>query len=197
MIPEPDAEKSHSRDPAQWRARLAADLAADLADQRKTWGEIDEIILARDDARTCTREEHGSLEQAMHDFPAVREAVEIARLFPLECETETRSPQNAWDTVRTALAAFRARPRLSIQIAIIFIYITGSIVFFQVTFAPVAPRLVGVGTDSGIDGSSSSQELGFPPLISVSRGYPPPGRQAEIEAMELLFREVKRGRLKP
>ncbi len=204
MIPEPDAEESRSQDSTQWWTRLAADLAADIADQRKTWGDIDEIILARYDARKCTKKERSRVEQAMRDFPAVREALEIARQFPLEYETQTTSRRNVWDAFRTSLAAFRAGPRLRFQLSIIVLFTGIIILIIQHVVAPVAPRSVAVGADSRIGASGSSEELAFPPvnsvfppLFSISRGAPPSGRQGEIDAMALLFREAKRGRQKP
>jgi hypothetical protein len=69
-----------------WRARLAADLAADREEERRVWGDVDDVTLARYDAGQCTDEERAQVERAMRDFPAVREATEIARQFPLERE---------------------------------------------------------------------------------------------------------------
>jgi hypothetical protein len=80
------------RGPRNWLARLAADLAADREADRRRWGDIDEITLARYDAGECTEEERAQVKQAMRDFPAVREAMHLAQQFPLEWGTTALPP---------------------------------------------------------------------------------------------------------
>lgn len=59
-----------------WLSRLAADIAASDAKHRQTWGDTDDLLLARYEDGLCTEEEKKRVEQAMRDFPAVREALE-------------------------------------------------------------------------------------------------------------------------
>jgi hypothetical protein len=80
----PQDGRGAGRGAQQWRARLAADLAADREEERRVWGDVDDVTLARYDAGQCTDEERARVERATRDFPAVREATEIARQFPLE-----------------------------------------------------------------------------------------------------------------
>jgi hypothetical protein len=63
---------------AWWRF-VAADIDATHADRKRTWGDIDEMLLVRYEAGECTKEEKARVEQAMRDFPAVRESIEIGR----------------------------------------------------------------------------------------------------------------------
>jgi hypothetical protein len=208
-----DAARIPGRDPAQWRVRLAADLAADMSLEQKTWGDIDEIILARFDAGLCTKEERARVEQAMRDFPAVLEAVEIARQFPLAVQTASTRRRNVWDTVRASFAMLAARPRLRLGLSALFSVLICSIVFVEYAGVTAVSRALGLKSERQLGASSSSEELAFPPLDAVSEGSPlagrhvkqsaasegspRTGRQEQIAAMVLQFREVKRGRLRP
>src|SRR5262245_38996639 len=73
-----DAEGAGQDPDPQW-ARVAADLRTYREAQRRTWGDFDEAAIARYLADEATEEERGCVEQAMRDFPRVRECVEILR----------------------------------------------------------------------------------------------------------------------
>jgi hypothetical protein len=62
----------------QWE-RVAADLRAYRVAQRRAWGDLDEAAIARYLAAEATEEERSRVEQAMRDFPRVRECVETVR----------------------------------------------------------------------------------------------------------------------
>jgi hypothetical protein len=70
------------RDPnSQW-ARLAADLRAYREAQRRDWGDLDEAAIARYlylKKDETTEEERARVEQAMRDYPKVRECVDVLR----------------------------------------------------------------------------------------------------------------------
>ena len=66
-------------DPERQWARVAADLRTYRAAQRRAWGDFDEAAIARYLGDEATEEERGRVEQAMRDFPRVRECVEILR----------------------------------------------------------------------------------------------------------------------
>ena len=72
-------DQGPGRESEGWRSRLAADLAAHDAEQRQVWGDTDELLRARYTAGMCTEEEKARVEQAMRDFPAVRESIETVR----------------------------------------------------------------------------------------------------------------------
>jgi hypothetical protein len=60
----------------QWE-RVAAELRAYREEQRRAWGDLDEAAIARYVADEATVEDRGRVEQAMLDFPRVRECVDI------------------------------------------------------------------------------------------------------------------------
>jgi hypothetical protein len=62
-----------------WRSRLASDLAARDARHREVWGDTDELLRARYTAGKCSDEEKARVEQAMRDYPAVRESIETVQ----------------------------------------------------------------------------------------------------------------------
>jgi hypothetical protein len=74
-------ESDNKQDPGSqkeiWRARVAKDLMAYRAEQQQLWGDVDENLLAHYTSGACTEAEKLKVEQAMRDFPAVREAVEL------------------------------------------------------------------------------------------------------------------------
>jgi hypothetical protein len=197
MNSENDAAQFPGHEPAQWRVRLAADLAADRAEEQKTWGDIDEIILARFDVGLCTKEEQARVAQAMRDFPAVLEAVEIARQFPLAGQTASPRRWNAWDAARAWFAEFAARPRLGLELSMLFSLLILAIVFMEYAGVRVVSRSVGLGAERQLGASASLEELAFPPLDAVSASSRLSSRQEQIHAIALHFREVKRGRLRP
>src|SRR5262249_32833220 len=74
------------RDPdSQW-ARVASDLRAYREAQRRAWGELDEAAIARYLAGESTEEERSHVEQAMQEFPRVRECVEILREIVIDAD---------------------------------------------------------------------------------------------------------------
>ena len=70
-------EVGHDAD-TQWCA-CAADLRTYREAQRRAWGDLDEAAIARYLADEATKEERSRVEQAMRDFPKVRECVEVLR----------------------------------------------------------------------------------------------------------------------
>jgi type II secretory pathway pseudopilin PulG len=70
-----------------WWSFVAADLEAQRAERQRSWGDIDEMLLVRYEAGVCTEEERARVEQAMRDFPAVRESIEIGRELVEEWQT--------------------------------------------------------------------------------------------------------------
>jgi prepilin-type processing-associated H-X9-DG protein len=74
-----DDPQGGGRDPDLKWARMAADLRTYREAQRRTWGDFDEAAIARYLADEATEEERGCVEQAMRDFPRVRDCVEILR----------------------------------------------------------------------------------------------------------------------
>jgi hypothetical protein len=62
-----------------WWSHVAADREAELAERQRTWGGIDELLIVRYETGRCTEEEKARVEQAMQDFPAVRESIAIGR----------------------------------------------------------------------------------------------------------------------
>jgi hypothetical protein len=83
-----DDPEGGGRDPnAQW-ARVAADLRAYRAAQQRDWGDLDEAAIARYLGDEATEEERSRVEQAMRDYPKVRECVEVLR----EVVTESQAP---------------------------------------------------------------------------------------------------------
>jgi hypothetical protein len=58
---------------------VAADLGAYREAQRRAWGDLEEAVIARYLAAEATEEERRRVEQAMRDFPRVRECVETLR----------------------------------------------------------------------------------------------------------------------
>lgn len=73
------ATQGHS--PEQW-ARLVAELRAEDQRRREVWGDVDDETLALYLSGDCTPEEKQRVESAMAQFPAVREALELARSAP-------------------------------------------------------------------------------------------------------------------
>jgi prepilin-type processing-associated H-X9-DG protein len=74
-----DDPEGGGRDPdSQW-ARVSADLRAYREAQRRAWGDIDEAAIARYLEGEATEGERGRVEQAMRDYPRVRECVQILR----------------------------------------------------------------------------------------------------------------------
>jgi hypothetical protein len=67
------------RDSEAWRKRLAKDVAALDLEHRQVWGDTDEVLCGRYVAGMCTADEKARVEQAMRDYPAVRESIEVAR----------------------------------------------------------------------------------------------------------------------
>ena len=85
------APEDAGRDPNAWLVRVAADLSVHIEDQRQTWGDTDELVRARYVAGLCSDEERLRVEQAMRDFPAVRESIEVIRQARTEIAAE-RAP---------------------------------------------------------------------------------------------------------
>lgn len=62
-----------------WRERLAADINALAADERRAWGSIDEVLSARYLAGICTPAEKARVEEAMEKHPDLRESIDGVR----------------------------------------------------------------------------------------------------------------------
>jgi hypothetical protein len=81
-----DDPEGGGRDPdTQW-ARVAADLRTYREAQRRAWGDLDEAAIARYLGDEATEEERSRVEQAMRDFPRVRECVEVLRKVMTEVD---------------------------------------------------------------------------------------------------------------
>jgi hypothetical protein len=91
----------------QW-SRIAADLSAHKAEQRRAWGDIDEAAIARYVTGEASAEERQRLEQAMRDFPRVQECVDSIREI-----MDDLPVQGAADLEPSAepILVFEARPR--------------------------------------------------------------------------------------
>jgi hypothetical protein len=63
----------------QWLSRVAQTVDSYRALERETWGGIDEDTLIRYMGNQCTAAERSRVEEAMREFPAIREAVELHR----------------------------------------------------------------------------------------------------------------------
>jgi hypothetical protein len=72
----PMAGPAESREP--WD-RLALELRAHGQAQRQAWGDVDDVQLARYLAGVSSPPERAAVEQAMRDFPDVREVVDLLR----------------------------------------------------------------------------------------------------------------------
>jgi hypothetical protein len=70
------SESSDAREP--WD-RLALELRADRQAQRQAWGDVDDVQIARYLAGDCSAQECAEVEQAMRDFPDVREVIDVLR----------------------------------------------------------------------------------------------------------------------
>ena len=79
MEPKSQNEQETGRDNEAWQAHLRKELESDDAYQRRVWGGTDEVLRARYTAGMCTDEEKARVEQAMRDYPAVRESIEVVR----------------------------------------------------------------------------------------------------------------------
>jgi anti-sigma factor RsiW len=88
--PEDNDKEVPSRYNEPWRDRVAADLVGYQAEQRKLWGGIDELTLARYEAGTLPDAERARVEQAMRDHPALRECMETARELSADPVDDTR-----------------------------------------------------------------------------------------------------------
>jgi hypothetical protein len=86
MKPNDDPEGAGGAPDTQW-ARVAADLRTYREAQRRAWGDLDEAAIARYlGDETTTAEERSRVEQAMRDFPRVRECVEVLRAVMTEVD---------------------------------------------------------------------------------------------------------------
>jgi hypothetical protein len=83
MKPIDDWERAGNDPDSQW-ARVAADLRAYREAQRRAWGDLDDAAIARYLGDEATPEERNRVEQAMQDYPNVRECVEVLREFTAE-----------------------------------------------------------------------------------------------------------------
>jgi hypothetical protein len=160
----PMAGPAESREP--WE-RLAVELRAYGQAQRQTWGDVDDIQLARYLAGASSPPERAAVEQAMRDFPDVREVVDLLRSALPELEVEAPAPpgtEGAASGVAAPPAALRQETAVQGQAA-------------EVRPAPrgrmlLRAALVGLGL-------AASFLLGW--LIGQGRlGPEAPGRQGEL-----------------
>jgi hypothetical protein len=102
----PDDVVPVGKDTEDWRIRLAADLKAYDASERETWGGTDENLHGRYVAGLCTDEERSRVEQAMRDYPAVRESIEVVRDIKAEWEAglQPESPAVYFSTEQDPLS---------------------------------------------------------------------------------------------
>jgi hypothetical protein len=94
----------------QW-SRIAADLNEHRAAQRRAWGDVDEAAIARYVTGEGTEAERERLEQAMRDYPRVRECVESIRAIMGDLPLEGI---RAAETPRPAILPFASRPRRAV-----------------------------------------------------------------------------------
>jgi len=73
-----EADNAQHSDDATIR-RFAKEVAADVDYEKRTWGGIDENLLAAYASGVCTDEEKVKVEEAMKRYPAVRESIEVAQ----------------------------------------------------------------------------------------------------------------------
>ena len=52
----------------KWRLRLARDLAEHIADRKQTWGDTDEVMIARYVSGMSSEEEKARVEKAMKEY---------------------------------------------------------------------------------------------------------------------------------
>jgi hypothetical protein len=86
MQSEGDFETTSRKPDEQW-TRIAANLRAYREAQRRAWGEIKESMIARYLGGMSTEGECQRIEQAMRQFPHVRECVEtIKEVMNARCQ---------------------------------------------------------------------------------------------------------------
>jgi hypothetical protein len=90
-------EQGPGRDGEAWWARVAADLAA-YGPSRRAWGGVDENALARYEAGTCGEEEREKVEQALRDFPELRESEDLVRKILAEDAEPLTEPDSILHT---------------------------------------------------------------------------------------------------
>jgi hypothetical protein len=83
-------ESSGQNADEQW-SRIAADLSAHREAQRRAWGEVDEAAIARFVTGEAPALEAARVEQAMRDYPRVRECVESIRAIMADRPRESSS----------------------------------------------------------------------------------------------------------
>jgi hypothetical protein len=104
-------------------ALLAEDLKAYRESQRRTWGDIDEVTIARYVVGEATVEERARTERAMREYPAVRECVATVRDLiqipaagqrpAVETAAPTTLPFPSLEPVARTMGRLRRRPAIA------------------------------------------------------------------------------------
>ena len=151
-----------------WRARVLADLQAYQAyeaEELELFGGIDEMMLVRYETGLSTDEERARVEQAMRDFPAVRESIELGRELSAEWSENVASPlQGQLPSPRPSTGDSKIASRSDLDAR------------HDASFPPPVEQTQQTSTDFS-SASSSPAILPFPerpPSVSLSQAYDSP-----------------------